>query len=113
MAELLIRFCIGGLLVTAFAVLSDLLRPRTFAGLFGAAPSVALASLAVTIFTDGKQTAATEACSMILGAIALLIYASAMSVILLRLKLSAIVTSLCGLFLWLFAAITLWYAFRC
>jgi hypothetical protein len=29
-------------MVTAFAILGDVLRPKSFAGLFGAAPSVAL-----------------------------------------------------------------------
>jgi hypothetical protein len=37
MAELAIRFCLGGLIVSVFSLLSDLFRPKTFAGLFGAA----------------------------------------------------------------------------
>ena len=45
LSELLIRFLIGGLIVSVFAVSGDILRPKTFAGIFGAAPSVALASL--------------------------------------------------------------------
>jgi hypothetical protein len=110
MIELLIRFCLGGLIVSSFAAISDLFRPRTFAGLFGAAPSVALASLTVTIFTDGKQTAAIEARSMILGAVALLLYAATVSFLLVRFKPSALAVSLGGLLLWLLAALTLWYA---
>jgi hypothetical protein len=54
MKELILRFLIGGTLVSAFALIGDLLRPKSFAGLFGAAPSVALASLALTIETEGK-----------------------------------------------------------
>ncbi len=39
MSELLIRFFIGGVIVSLFAMSSDALRPKSFAGLFGAAPS--------------------------------------------------------------------------
>jgi hypothetical protein len=37
--ELVERFLLGGLIVSVFAVVGDMLRPRGFAGLFGAAPS--------------------------------------------------------------------------
>jgi len=47
MTQFLIRFVIGGLVVSVFAICGDVLRPKSFAGLFGAAPSVALASLAL------------------------------------------------------------------
>ena len=47
MTEYLVRFLVGGVVVSAFAVFSDALRPKSFAGLFGAAPSVALATLAI------------------------------------------------------------------
>jgi hypothetical protein len=43
--EVFIRFLIGGLFVSAFAVLGDGLKPKSFAGLFGAAPSVAFLGL--------------------------------------------------------------------
>ncbi len=39
MEEYLIRFFAGGLMVSAFAAVGDVLRPKSFAGLFGAAPS--------------------------------------------------------------------------
>ena len=45
MEELFIRFLIGGAVVSSFALLGEVFRPKTFAGLFGAAPSIALASL--------------------------------------------------------------------
>jgi hypothetical protein len=31
-----VRFLAGGLIVSAFAILGDVLRPKSFAGLFGA-----------------------------------------------------------------------------
>jgi hypothetical protein len=54
MTQLVFRFAVGGLVVSLFAVLGDVLKPKTFGGLFGAAPSVALATLGLTILTDGK-----------------------------------------------------------
>ena len=45
MTEYSLRFIVGGAMVSAFATLGDMLRPRSFAGLWGAAPSVALATL--------------------------------------------------------------------
>jgi hypothetical protein len=110
MTDLLIRFCIGGLVVSAFSLISDLFKPKTFAGLFGAAPSVALASLGLTVLTQGRATAATEARSMIIGAFALLLYALAVSYTLLRFSFNAISVSLTGLLLWLAAATGVWYA---
>ena len=69
--QILIRFLVGGAVVSAFAILGDLLKPKSFAGLFGAAPSVALATLGLTIATEGPSYAATEARSMMAGAVAL------------------------------------------
>jgi hypothetical protein len=46
MTEYVVRFLVGGIVVSAFSMLGDMLRPKSFAGLFGAAPSVALATLA-------------------------------------------------------------------
>jgi len=69
--EFIFRFIVGGLIVSLFAVLGDVLKPRSFAGLFAAAPSVALATLGLTILTEGKLYAAAESRSMIVGAIAL------------------------------------------
>jgi hypothetical protein len=43
--EYLLRFIAGGVAVSAFAAFGDAVRPKSFAGLFGAAPSIALATL--------------------------------------------------------------------
>jgi len=45
--ELAIRFVVGGAIVSVFAVLGDVVCPKTLSGVFGAAPSVALATLAL------------------------------------------------------------------
>ena len=65
------RFLIGGAVVSCFALLGDLLRPKSFAGLFGAAPSVALATLGLAFWKHGGDYASAEGRSMILGSIAL------------------------------------------
>jgi hypothetical protein len=107
MKDIFVRFLIGGAVVSLFSLISDLLKPKTFAGLFGGAPSVALATLVLTVFLQGREIAAIEARSMILGAIALLIYASTMSWIVLRFRMSSLKVFLPGLLLWLFGAMGL------
>lgn len=109
MGETLIRFCLGGLIVSVFALISDLLKPKTFAGLFGAAPSVALASLGLTVLREGSKTASIEARSMIIGAVALLLYAFAAGYTILRFRLPALPIALSFLLVWLGAAMGLWY----
>jgi hypothetical protein len=76
-SEIIIRFVVGGAIVTLFAMLGDILHPKGFAGLFAAAPSVALATLSLTVMTKGAGFAAVEARSMILGEVALAVYAAA------------------------------------
>lgn len=107
MSEYLIRFVIGGAVVTAFAMVGDVLRPKSFAGLFGAAPSIALATLGLTIKHKGALVASIEARSMILGAIAFLVYAAAVSWIMRRFRLSAVVSTVCLMPLWFVAAFSL------
>jgi Protein of unknown function (DUF3147) len=97
---LLIRFLIGGIVVSTFSVISDLFKPKSFAGLFGAAPSVALATLGITVLADGPHYASTEARSMIIGAIAFFVYAKALSKILLRYKISTRMVAVFALPLW-------------
>jgi hydrogenase-4 membrane subunit HyfE len=93
MSEFIVRFLIGGIVVSLFAILGDVLRPKSFAGLFGAAPSIALATIGLTIDKNGTQYAATEARSMILGAAAFFLYAVCVSWILGRYKPSTLTTT--------------------
>ncbi len=107
--ESIIRFLVGGVVVSVFAVLGDLLRPRSFAGLFGAAPSVALATLALTIAKQGGSFAAAEGRSMVLGAIALCVYSKTVSWLMMRYKLHALLTTLLSMILWLGIAFGPWF----
>ena len=109
MSELLVRFLVGGALVSLFAILGDVLRPKSFAGLFGAAPSVALATLGLTMMHDGKVYAAIEARSMIAGAIAFFFYASAVSWLLMRYKPSALLATMALLPVWFGVSFGLWF----
>ncbi len=109
MKEILIRFVIGGVAVSFFSVLGDLFKPKSFAGLFGAAPSVALATLGLTILKNGPQYAATEARSMIAGSIAFFVYSSVVSWFLMHRTASALRVSVAWLLLWAVIAFGLWY----
>ncbi len=109
MKELVFRFLIGGLMVSAFATLGDVFRPKSFAGLFGAAPSIALATLGLTIAGDGKAYASLEAHSMMAGALAFLVYAMTVSWALIRFRESALATTSAILPLWFAVALGLWF----
>lgn len=64
----LIKALFGGLLVTLFALVGHVLRTTWFAGLFGAAPSVAIVSLAVRVLDKGNHHASLAAHGMVFGA---------------------------------------------
>lgn len=100
MTELLIRFLVGGVVVSVFALLGTILRPKSFAGLFGAAPSIALATVSLTVHENGKFYAALEARSMLMGAVAFLLYAALASWILRQGRLSALATTVALMPVW-------------
>ncbi len=106
--ELLARFLIGGVIVCFFAVLAEMFRPKSFAGLFGAAPSIALATIGITVAGPGKAYAAIEARSMIFGAIAFLLYAACVSWMLLRFKPRAITATIALMPVWFAASFAFW-----
>jgi hypothetical protein len=70
MSEYVVRFFLGGMVVSAFAMVGDILRPKSFAGLFSAVPSVALATLGIAVHLQGAGYAALQSRAMIYGAIA-------------------------------------------
>jgi hypothetical protein len=107
MVDYALRFLIGGLVVSLFAVIGDVLRPKSFAGLFGAAPSVALATLGLAFSKHGGDYVAIEGRSMILGSIALAAYSFVVCQLLLRAEWSALKATLASLAIWLVAAIGL------
>jgi uncharacterized membrane protein (GlpM family) len=111
MTDILIRFLIGGVVVSVFAVLGDLFKPKSFAGLFGAAPSVALATILLTVRKEGAPYAATEARSMIAGAVSFFVYSSAVSWFMMHKERTALPVSAGFLTIWALVAFGLWSAF--
>lgn len=110
--QYLLRFLIGGIAVSTFAALGEIFRPRSFAGLFGAAPSIAIATMSITIWKEGRAYAALEARSMILGAAALGVYSVVVFLLLNRRHLGALLSSLSALAAWFAIALGLdWLIF--
>jgi hypothetical protein len=105
----IIRFLVGGVVVSLFSALGDVLRPKSFAGLFGAAPSIALATVALTIEQSGKSYAAIEGRSMILGAIAFFVYALNVSWVLKRYRPSALTAAVALMPIWFAVSFGLWF----
>ena len=107
--ELIARFLIGGAIVSLFATIAEVCRPKSFAGLFGAAPSVALTTIGIAIVQHGKHYASTEARSMVFGAIAFLVYAALASWMMMRYKTRALATASALLPLWLGVSLAIWW----
>jgi Protein of unknown function (DUF3147) len=101
MTEYIVRFLVGGAVVSAFAMLGDVLRPKSFAGLFGAAPSVALATLGIAVYAHGAGYAAVQSQSMMAGAIALAVYSVVVCLLLVRVRLRALPATMLSLAAWL------------
>jgi len=72
---LAIKGLAGGSLVTLFALLSEGLSPKRFAGLFSAAPAVAIASLTIVLLDKGSHDAHQNAVGMVAGAAGMIAYA--------------------------------------
>lgn len=104
MSEYVIRFFLGGIVVSAFAMVGDILRPKSFAGLFSAAPSVALATLGIAVYRHGAGYAALQSRAMMAGAIALAIYSVVVCQTLIRSPLTAMPATLISLVVWLIVA---------
>jgi hypothetical protein len=111
MKLILIRFFIGGVSVSTFALLGDLFKPKSFAGLFGAAPSVALATLALSAVVEGRDNVAVQSTSMMLGAIALFCYASCISWVMMHRPMRTIWATILFLPVWAFVSFGLWAIF--
>jgi len=109
--QYLLRFLIGGSVVCLFAALADVLKPKSFAGLFSAAPSVALATLPLTVLADGKTYAAIEGRSMLAGSVAFLAYSALCSRLLLRYKFHAAPVTVAALLIWLSISLGAWAMF--
>jgi hypothetical protein len=102
--EFLLRFIAGGGAVSAFAALGDILRPKSFAGLFGAAPSIALATILITLWKKGALFVAVEGRSMIVGAFALAAYSWTVCILLKKFMMSSWTATTLALVAWFVVA---------
>jgi hypothetical protein len=107
--QLAIRFLVGGALVSAFAAFGTILKPKSFAGLFGASPAIALATLILTVRKDGAAYASLEARSGILGALAFCAYAYWVMKLIVAREPELKLPTYGLLAVWLFVAFSLWW----
>jgi hypothetical protein len=75
--------------------------------LFGAAPSVALATLGIAWFQHGVESVEIQATSMILGGIALASYSVIVCQILMRLRIGVLSATISSIVAWLAIALGL------
>jgi uncharacterized membrane protein (GlpM family) len=71
---LALKALIGGVFVVLFASIGGALKPKRFAGLFAAAPAVALASLLLTTVTRGSSAALPLTTGMVIGSVGMIAY---------------------------------------
>ena len=74
--------------MVAFALLSEGLVPKRFAGLFSAAPAVAIAGLTIVLLDKGAHDAHQNAVGMLAGSAGMIAYAAAVVPLLRRLRAS-------------------------
>jgi hypothetical protein len=111
MEQYIIRFFAGGLMVSAFAAVGDVVRPKSFAGLFGAAPSIAIATLLIALLEQGPSYIAIEGRSMILGGAALAAYSFVSRQFLNRCQFSSLISTLLSTVVWFASAFGLYLLF--
>lgn len=101
----------GGLIVSAVALVGDAAQPKRFAGIFSAAPTVAVASLTVIAIVSGSSQFADYARGMMLGSLAFAAFALTSQPLIVR--LGSLVGSALALLSWFAVALSLlWIAER-
>src|SRR5947207_9452198 len=93
---LVIKGLAGGGLVVTFALVSQGLSPKRFAGLFSAAPAVALAGLTIVLLDKGPHDAHQNAVGMLAGSAGMIAYAAVAVPLLRRMSASRAAASALG-----------------
>jgi uncharacterized membrane protein (GlpM family) len=106
---IVLRFFVGGLFVVLFSVLGETFKPKSFAGIFGAAPSIALAGLILCFTEHGERDTLLMVHSMSFGAISLLLYCVSLEVLLRRTRVTP---WLSAALLWIEWLATAWGFYR-
>ncbi len=108
LSDLLARFLIGGLVVIVFSVIGDVFKPKSLGGIFAAAPTIALASITLTVHQHGAAYVSLEGRSMIAGALAFFVYACAVSFVMMRYRPRSLAAASVLAPVWAGVAIILW-----
>lgn len=111
LGQLALRFAIGGVVVALFSTVGEGFKPKTFAGIFGAAPSVALGSLLLLSLQEGGDRTASEGYAMAWGGVAMVAYSVILSLIVARLRWKAWLEAIAEWSVWLAVAFAAWGAF--
>ena len=101
-SSMALKALIGGLAVVGFSLIGHAGHPKRFAGLFSAAPSVAVASLAITAIVKGADGAVPYARGMLIGSVGMLAY-GVVSLYLIQ-RLHALIGSILAWLAWLVVA---------
>ncbi|RCG33138.1 DUF3147 family protein [Sphaerisporangium album] len=107
---IILRALCGGLLVTVFALIGEMVSPKRFAGIFAAGPAVALAGMTVTWAFLGSRAVAESALGMIVGAVALVAFCATAAPLVER--LGAIAGSVVAMAVWAAVAAIGWLLIR-
>ena len=86
-----------------------MLKPKRFAGIFAAAPSIALASLGVNLVTKGAAPAAQQSLGMTAGGVGMVVYCMAAAGVLRRVR--GVAGSVTCLAAWFAVALSLYFLF--
>ena len=90
------------------SVLRDIFRPKRLAGIFAAAPTIALASCCLTAYKHGDAFVSTEARSMVAGGLAFFVYACFVSFVLMRYRPRSLVAAGSLAPIWFIISAALW-----
>ena len=101
-SSMALKALIGGLAVVGFSLIGHAGHPKRFAGLFSAAPSVAVASLAITAIVKGADGTVPYARGMLVGSAGMLAY-GVVSLYLIQ-RLHALIGSILAWLAWLVVA---------
>jgi len=110
--DLILRFALGGVAVSLFAALAELFKPKTFSGILGAAPAVALVSLALTFQQRGSAVVRDHALGMMFGGVGFLAYACSCVLTTAQSRLPVWLGALLCWAVWLLVAATAWVLVR-
>lgn len=88
--------------MVVFALISQGLSPKRYAGLFSAAPAVAIAGLVIVVIDKGAHDAHQNAVGMIAGSAGMVAYAAAVVPLLRRIRASG--AAVAGMSAWIVVA---------